>query len=274
MSYSRLVLPFLKILISKPRLILKSLFHTTNNETSKNHASELSFGNGLPVVDLLELIPNFNAEISNYTFLNGTSFTIDIAVLKTLASSYKDCSYLEIGSWRGESITNVADVAKDCTSISLSDEEMHQIGLSEKFTRMQRFFSKEKSNIRHITHNSMTFDFSYLNQKFDMIFIDGDHAYEAVKSDTANAFKLLKDENSIIVWHDYALALELVNWPVFAGILDGTAEEKRKNIYSISNTQCDIYTTKRFQTGKLDSPAYPNKAFDVAIRAHYLDKKK
>jgi hypothetical protein len=272
MSRSKLFLPFLKILFFKPRLILKSLFHVTTNETTQNHVKMLGFSDGLPVIDLLELIPNLNVEISNYSFLNGTSFTIDIAVLKSLASSFKDCSYLEIGSWRGESIANVADVAKECTSISLSDEEIRKMGFSEKFTRVSRFFSKEKNNIHYIAHNSMTFDFSSLKKKFDMIFVDGDHAYEAVKSDTANAFKLLKDENSIIVWHDYARALEFVNYPVLAGILDGTPEEKRKNIYSISNTLCAIYSTKKFQTGKLDHPTYPNKKFDVAMKAISIEK--
>lgn len=228
---------------------------------------DLGLPNGLPCVDILELLPNFDVKISNYSFLNGTSTPIDIALLKALAASYKDCSYLEIGSWRGESIANVADVAKDCTSISLSDKEMHAIGFGERFTNMQRYFSKDKKNIEYIHHNSLTFDFSKLNKKFDLIFVDGDHSYEAVKKDTENVFKLLKDENSIIVWHDYAAAFEMPAWHVAAAIWEGTPAEKRKNLFCVSNTLCAIYTTKKVQSTILDYPTYPNKSFEVAIKA-------
>ncbi|MFH1004543.1 MAG: class I SAM-dependent methyltransferase [Bacteroidota bacterium] len=267
MNRTKLLFVFLKILLTKPGIILKSLFHTVTNQSKQDYViNKYGLSNGLPVVDLLELFPNFNAEIFSYTFLNGTSTTIDIAILKTIASSFKDCSYLEIGSWRGESLVNIADVAKECVSISLSDKEMQQMKIPEKIINMQCMFSKEKKNIEYIEHNSTTFDFSSLIKKFDLIFVDGDHAYEAVKSDTTNVFKLLKDENSIIVWHDYGASFETVCWSVLAGILDG-APEKRENIYHISNSLCAIYTTKKIKTGKLEYPTVPNKKFRVNIFA-------
>lgn len=271
MSRLSLILPFFRILLSKPGVILKSLFHAVSN-TLKQEAviSKYEMKNGLPVADLLEVLPNFSTEISPYTFLNGTSTTIDIAILKALASSYKDCSYMEIGSWRGESLSNVSDVAKECVSVSLSDDEMRKMGFPEKMIGVQRFFSKEKKNIQYITHNSMSFDFASLNKKFDLIFVDGDHEYPAVKSDTMNAFKLLKDENSMIVWHDYGTTFETVCWPVLAGILDGAPAEKRKNIYHLSNTLCAVYTTKKIKTSKLEYPTIPNKNFRVKISAEKI----
>lgn len=271
MSRTKLILPFLKIILSKPGVILKSLFHTVTNQSKQDHViSTYGMKAGLPSVDLLDVLPGFNTEIAPYTFLNGTSTTIDIAVLKTIAASFKDCTYLEIGSWRGESLANISEVAKECVSISLSDKEMREMGFPEKMIGVQRLFSKEKKNITYIEHNSMTLDFSKLNKKFDFIFVDGDHAYEAVKSDTANVFKLLKDENSIIVWHDYGLSFETVCWPVLAGILDGAPADKRKNIYHLSNTLCAIYTTKKLTTSKLEYPTLPNKNFRVRISAEKI----
>jgi len=273
MSHSKLILPFFRILLTKPGIILKSLFHGVNNTLMQEKVVKTAkIPKGFPSVDILDLLPDFNVKISNYSFLNGTSTPIDIALLKALAGTFKDCSYLEIGSWRGESIANVADVAKECVSISLSDKEMHAIGFGERFTNMQRFFSKGKTNIQYIHHNSLTFDFSKLNKKFDLIFVDGDHAYEAVKKDTENVFNLLKDENSIIVWHDYLANFELPAWHVVAAIWDGTPEEKRKNLYSVSNTLCAIYTTKKIKTTVLDYPTYPNKSFDVEIKAIPIEK--
>lgn len=271
MSRSSLILPFFRILLTKPSIILKSLFHAVSNEIKHEDViSKHKMKNGLSVIDLLDLLPGFNTEISPYTFLNGTSTTIDIAVLKAIAASFKDCSYLEIGSWRGESLSNISEVAKECVSISLSDKEMREMGFPEKMIGVQRLFSKEKKNIEYIEHNSMTFDFSKLNKKFDLIFVDGDHEYPAVKSDTMNAFKLLKDEKSMIVWHDYGTAFETICWPVMAGILDGAPAEKRKNIYHLSNTLCAVYTTKNIKTSRLEYPTIPNKNFRVKISAEKI----
>ena len=70
----------------------------------------------------------------------------------------------------------------------------------------------------------MTFDFADYYGKYDMVFIDGDHHYDSVKKDTETAFKLLKDNRSIIVWHDYGLDPETIRWDVLAAILDGSFE--------------------------------------------------
>src|SRR4030043_2484499 len=88
---------------------------------------------GLPVLDLRLILPGLDEIISPYTFLEGTSLPIDIALLKGLARSYNGCRYFEIGTWRGESIANVADVAKKPVSLSLSAKEMKDLGLSEEF---------------------------------------------------------------------------------------------------------------------------------------------
>jgi hypothetical protein len=188
-------------------------------------------------------------------------------LLKQLAAGYKNCKYLEIGTWRGESISNVAEVASECYSLSLSDKEMHAIGWGEPFTKVQRFFSKNLPNVKHVEGNSMHFDFSSLGTKFDLIFVDGDHRYEAVKSDTQNVFRLLRDENSIIVWHDYAIQYEHIDWNVFAGILDGAPPEKRGQIYHVANTLCAIYTSKPVKAFRRVYPAVPDKEFSIRIKS-------
>jgi precorrin-6B methylase 2 len=43
-----------------------------------------------------------------------------------------------------------------------------------------------------------------LNQKYDFIYIDGDHSYEGVKKDAFAADKLL-DPNGLLVFNDYTL---------------------------------------------------------------------
>jgi predicted O-methyltransferase YrrM len=90
----------------------------------------------------------------------------------------------------------------------MSDDEMKQMGFKEGQIAQNRMFSKKLENVTRVWHNSQTFDFHSLNKKFDLIFLDGDHAYPAVVKDTRSVFTLLKDENSMIVWHDSGYSYE------------------------------------------------------------------
>src|ERR1700719_3581279 len=62
---------------------------------------------GLPQIDLLELLPGLDETISPYSYLEGQALPTDIALLKGLARKRPGCRYLEIGSWRGESLANM-----------------------------------------------------------------------------------------------------------------------------------------------------------------------
>jgi hypothetical protein len=63
---------------------------------------------------------------------------------------------------------------------------------------------KEAEKIKTLLGNSRNFDFSPFGNSMDMVFIDGGHDYETVKSDTSNALTMLKtDAPGCIFWHDY-----------------------------------------------------------------------
>ena len=267
-------LAMLKILIKNPKYLFYSWYSDILEQAKQEDViKRYRLPEGLPTLDLLELVPNFKETVEPYSYLTETSPPMDIAFIMAMARQYKNCKYLEIGAWRGESLANVAKVAKDCVSISLSDEELRGWGHPEKYIKLQRFYSKGLKNVLHINHNSLTFDYSKLNKKFDLIFVDGDHRYTSVKIDTQNVFKLLKDENSVIIWHDCGADTEGTKWSVLAGILDGCPPEKRKNLYRVSNTMCAIYTTKKLKHEFLSFPQTPNKDFRVQITATKLKRK-
>jgi len=48
----------------------------------------------------------------------------------------------------------------------------------------------------------LTFDFRPFHDKVDLCFIDGGHSEECVKSDTKNAFRMVK-KGGVIIWHDF-----------------------------------------------------------------------
>lgn len=267
MRVIRLAIFTLKAMFTDIRALVNALYHYSEEANWKRYVTvKKGFKKGLPTLDLLDILPNFNESIRDYTYMDGTSRVTDIAVLKAIAKQFQNCQYLEIGSFRGESLVNVADVAAECVSISLSDKEMFELGLDEN-VKLQRFFSKDLKNVQHIQHNSLTYDFSQLNKKFDLIFIDGDHSYKAVKKDTENAFKLLKNENSIIVWHDYGRSYNLENWNTIAAMIDGAPNDKRNKIYHISNTICSIFTNQKVNTSFIIPTDLPNKTFNVSISA-------
>jgi len=261
-------------LLRKPHKALKSIYRDRYDALwwKKYIAKNYNLEKGLQQVDLLDIIPEFEETISPYAMLEAAATPMDIALLKGLARSYDSCNYLEIGRWRGESITNVAPLTSTCVSLSLSPAQQAQAGFSNSMIRQDGFFitPHQYPNITCINCDTLNFDFSTLEQKFDLIFIDGDHHAAAVASDTHNVLPLLKDDNSMIVWHDYATSPEKVRWAVLAGILDGLPPEEHRYLYHASNTLCAIYTRRRFPAAHREFAITPDKFFEVTIRAHKL----
>jgi Methyltransferase domain len=223
----------------------------------------------LPLVDIDELIPNF-CESVNLLFLSGGSLPTDIGLLQGLSKKFQSCKYFEIGTWRGESVMNVADYATVCYTLNLSKEELLSVGQNETYVAQQGFLSKNKKNILHLNGNSLSFDFSKLDQKFDLVFIDGDHRYEYVKNDTEKIFKHLLHEHSIVVWHDYGYDPETIRFEVVAGILDGTPAQFHENLYHVSNTLCAIFIRERLNPAPPVAFNLPDKIFKVDLQTHNL----
>lgn len=259
----------IKRLLKHPFSILQHGAIVIEEEKFKKSISKKYNIEQLPTVDLMELFPNFNENLSTYSFLEGTSLITDLMILKQFARTYPACKYLEIGSWRGESLKNVSEVAESCVAITLSPKEMKNMHYSQEVINVHGVFSKGTNNITEILHNSKTYDFNKLKNKFDLIFIDGDHSYEGVLNDTKKTFNLRKNDSSVIVWHDYGISTERVTPSVLAAILDGIPHEKHNNLFHVSNTLCAIYIENRkFKTYQTKYPTYPNKKFSISVSAH------
>jgi len=229
-------------LIKKPSLIN----HVINEDERWKKYVVRKYGlvSGLQSISLNRIINQDNYNLDVYSFLGGGSMVTDLILLKYLAQKASNGHYLEIGSWRGESLANVAPYIKEAVSMNLSSDEMKKLGLSDDYINQHFILCKHLSNIKYIRANSLTFDWKKLDQKFDVIFVDGDHHYEAVKSDTRNVFSKLRDKESVVVWHDYGNSPENVRWEVLAAILDGTSKENQGKLYHVQNTMCAIYCNK------------------------------
>lgn len=217
----------------------------------------------LPQINFSDLSEDFE-ETVDLCFLDGGSLPTDLALLKTLAK--KKRNYFEIGTWRGESVWNVAKVVEDCTTFNLSRDEIITLGIDKRYAELHGVISKKNPSIRHLEGNSKTFDFGSLHKKYDLIFIDGDHSYEMVKNDTEKVFQNLVHEDSVVVWHDYAFNPEIVRYEVFMGILDGLPKKYHRNLYHVANSMCAVFIKGDFKTQAFESLKEPEFLFEVNLK--------
>jgi predicted O-methyltransferase YrrM len=257
-----------KEIIKRPSLInlIVSNDYVWNDYLAKHYHSQTTLG----VIDIEDLIPNFNEKLNTFAFLGGGSLPTDIILLKALSAQIKDCQYFEIGTWRGESVINVAEKAKECYTLNLSKKEIIDLGLPVEYAELHGFFSKGKKNIIHLEGNSLSYDFASLNKKFDLVFIDGNHKYDFVKNDTKKVFKHLLHDDSIVVWHDYAYDPETPRPEVLAGILDGIPKKYRDNLYHVSNTMCAVFTKKEYTTKDINAMTIPKRVFETSLKVKSL----
>jgi predicted O-methyltransferase YrrM len=252
-----------KNLIRKPHLI--NLVLEDQEVNKKKLLEKYDYPNGLPRIDLSSLTNKTNFTVDPYTFLEGGSLPTDYMLLCILADKIKDCTYFEIGTWRGESAANVSRYANEVFTLNLSDEEMRRKNLDEDYIKLHGFFSKDNSKINHLFGNSFEFDFGAWKSRCDLIFIDGDHHYQAVKKDTESCLSLMKNDESIIVWHDYGLSTETTRWEVLRGILDGLPKEKHRYLYAVNNTLCAIYYPFEIDGSQSKFPQHPKFNFQVNL---------
>jgi hypothetical protein len=252
------------LIIRRPVLLNKVLSEPDIWE--KYVISKYKLPAGLPVVSLDHITGFDEFRVEPVTFLDGGSLPTDLALLKGLATSIKECTYFEIGTWRGESAACVSESAKKCFTLCLPDEEMEKRGVDRITIGMHGMFSDARENVAQLRGDSRTFDFSSLGQKFDLIFIDGDHHYDYVLQDTKNVMKYLVHENSTVVWHDYGNTPEDVRFEVLAAILDGTSSEFHSKIFHVSHTKCAVMTNRALESEKPAFPVIPESYFEVILK--------
>lgn len=200
------------------------------------------FSSGLPLIDISNFLGAGQVQrVHPYAFLDGGSTLTDLALLRALAARSKAERYLEIGTWRGESVANVADVVPQCFTLNLSPQQLASMGRDEDYIASHGFFSKNLPNVTHLKGDSASFDFRQVHENFDLIFVDGDHHAEAVARDTRSLLEVLDPQKGILVWHDYAVNPEKIRWSVLYGILQGLPAEKHHRLFHVSNTLCAVY---------------------------------
>ena len=147
----------------------------------------------------------------------GVSNKLDeLAYLALITKIVTPNRIFEIGTFRGRTALNFAlNSPGDCIVYTLDlppDERNEQISKSYEIdaniiragvTGADYQGKDVEKKIKQLYGNSLKFDFSPYFGKIDLVFVDGAHHYEAVKSDTAHALKMVRP-GGVIIWHDFA----------------------------------------------------------------------
>ncbi|MGC4128187.1 MAG: class I SAM-dependent methyltransferase [Bergeyella sp.] len=255
-------LSFFRILLQQPSLI--NIILNDNDIRKRKFLQKYPNLFALPQIEIKDL--HQPAEIVETFLLDGSSMITDLQLLVTLAKRKEVNSYFEIGTWRGESVFNVAKEIDDCNTLNLSEEEMKAMGWNPKYVELHGILSKRNPKILHLHGNTKNFDFAGLQKKYDLIFIDGDHTYEMVLNDTKKVFAHLLHENSIVVWHDYAYNPQKIRYEVFQAILDGTNKENHRFLYHPKNTMCAVFIKEKLPATVFDVMENPDTIFQIGLK--------
>jgi len=79
-------------------------------------------------------------------------------------------------------------------------------------------------------------------------------------------FSHLLNEDSIVVWHDYAWQPGNIRYETMAAILDGVPEQFRNRLYAVRNTLCAIYYPDEISSQPASVVAKKEEAFELKIR--------
>jgi hypothetical protein len=173
-----------------------------------------------------------------FTFLDDTSTVLDLLLLRALVRRYGARTLLEIGTFRGEGALAVASAGAEVVTLSLPDDELLARGAPPSLVRAHRTLSSGQPNITHVFGDSATFDTGPYRDWADIVFIDADHARDAVERDTRRFWETRSPRVGAVVWHDAFSSPLVPRWEVLAGIAAGVPPSQRSRLVNVSNTLC------------------------------------
>ncbi len=174
-------------------------------------------------------------------------------MLAALAKGLGARTFFEIGTNRGRTTWTVARNSPDLLSYTLdvpltSSPEAATLPLGSDD---HHFFrpgdacgeafrgTSEAERITQLWGDSATFDFSPYEGRIDLVYIDGAHTYDYVRSDTRNAFELLSARGTI-VWDDYG------SNPGVLKLVTELAPTFDRPVYHVFGTRMAIYSRQDF----------------------------
>ncbi len=185
---------------------------------------------------------------------NGNTRISEIAVINKIAADCEDGTNLfEIGTFDGRTSLNLAfSSPSNCslytldllpteeTFFPLTPGERYMMGKEMSGEQLEKYQESANSivnKIHRLFGDSALFDFSPYKNSCSLVFIDGSHAYEHVKSDTYAAMDMIRS-GGVIVWHDYGI------WEEVTKALEEIESKEKYGLKNIKGTSLVYWKNK------------------------------
>jgi predicted O-methyltransferase YrrM len=149
--------------------------------------------------------------------VDGNTSLEELCLLMCLLKQTRAESIFEFGTFDGRTALNLAancapagkiftlDLpAAQARSTSLPLDQRDSLYIDKPSSGMRYRETAFRHKITQLHGDSASFDFSPYFKAIDFVFIDASHAYEYVLNDSCVALRLLREDEGIIAWHDYA----------------------------------------------------------------------
>lgn len=164
----------------------------------------------LPQITLNELLgdePTANVCIQWKQIHRPRDMVLPLAELLSISAMcrvLKPSNIFEIGTFTGETAWSMASNLPTTSRLYTLDLPPEEIPSHFQPYEAGAFFkgTPESSRIKQLFGWSTNFDFAPYCRSIDLVFIDGDHSYAGVTSDTRNALQIVR-KGGIVVWDDY-----------------------------------------------------------------------
>jgi len=161
----------------------------------------------IPIIDVFRLYPKLDGQAvlvtneyrlrsHNSALLQGSILTTkELETICGLAKCLHPKCVFEFGTHRGFTTYNLTlNVPPDCRVITLDRNPIIE---------PPAVMAAGLQGIQIVTADSLTYDFSRLAGTVDLIFVDGGHDFDSVRSDSENALRMVRP-GGVVLWHDYS----------------------------------------------------------------------
>ena len=168
----------------------------------------------IPTIDVLDICPGTQRwTLQSFPSVGASVSPMECAALAALSRLVGANRVFEFGTYKGVSTTQLAlnvgdggmvftlDLPEDHPAYSLPIPKPEEQAIAAEGGKGILIPSDLRERVTFLSSDSATFDESPYQGTMDLVFVDGAHSYEYVKSDTEKGWKMLR-LGGILAWHD------------------------------------------------------------------------
>ena len=173
----------------------------------RNACHKFDAARKIPVKGLLDVFPAIKGVSSQIHTGSAMSLTLgnlavqELAMISAISALIRPRLIFEFGTFDGRTTLHLALNTPDETRIMTMDLPMDNAARAvitddthyTQNVQVGHYFLTEKvgSRIEQLFCNSMDYDHKHLRHKVDLVFVDGGHLFEVVKSDSIKALEMV-----------------------------------------------------------------------------------